>query len=397
MRHVSLALLITTAAWACGDEPQITEPQTHTLHSSGEVTYEIALLPTLEGRLNRPSGINNRGWVAGFANLSDNLTRHAALWRGGEIKDLGTLGGPNSNVQWPGINEAGTVVGIAELDQDDPLDEEWSCTAFFPSVTGKICRGFVWRDDQMSALEPLGGNQSFATSVNNRGQVVGWAETPVFDPTCTLPQRLQFRAVLWEPRKDRQRELPPFPGDSTSAATAINDRGMVVGISGECDVAVGRRSALRSVLWHHGRVIDIGDLGGDMWHTPMDINERGDVVGFSNPAGVVGITFAPHGFFWSKRDGIVDLGTLPGDAVSQAVGINNRRQVVGVSSGPSGNSAVLWENGVPRDLNGMKGDFPHRLIVAQHINDRGVIVGRAVLTGTTTQVPFVATPVIRAP
>jgi hypothetical protein len=37
--------------------------------------------------------------------------------------------------------------------------------------------------------------------------------------------------------------------------------------------------------------------------------------------------------------------------------------------------------------------FPDQLIVAQHINDDGVIVGRAIRAGTTAQVPFVATPV----
>ena len=47
-----------------------------------------------------------------------------------------------------------------------------------------------------------------------------------------------------------------------------------------------------------------------------------------------------------------------------------------------------------KDLNGLVGPaFPDLLIVAQHINDDGVIVGRAVLHGTSIQVPFVATPV----
>jgi probable HAF family extracellular repeat protein len=104
------------------------------------------------------------------------------------------------------------------------------------------------------------------------------------------------------------RELPPLPGDSTSAATAINDRGQVVGISGECDIAVGQLSARHSVLWEKDTVINIGDLGGDAWHTPMDINAAGDVVGFSNPRGVVGIDFAPHAFLWTRAGGIRDLG-----------------------------------------------------------------------------------------
>jgi len=47
-----------------------------------------------------------------------------------------------------------------------------------------------------------------------------------------------------------------------------------------------------------------------------------------------------------------------------------------------------------QDLNGLVGaGFPDLLIVAQHINEDGVIVGRALLHGTSTQVPFIATPV----
>jgi probable HAF family extracellular repeat protein len=215
----------------------------------------------------------------------------------------------------------------------------------------------------------------------------------VHDPTCNAPQVLQFRAVLWEPRKGTKRELRPLPGDSTSAATAINELGQVVGISGDCDIAVGQLSARHAVLWERGRVINIGDLGGDAWHTPMDINVLGDVVGFSNPEGVVGIDFAPHAFLWTRRGGIRDLGTLPGDAVSQAVGINVWGQIVGVSSGAI-NRAFLYERGEMKDLNDLVGpDFPDLLIVAQHINDFGVIVGRAVRAGSTAQVPFVATPI----
>src|SRR5207247_5814817 len=84
----------------------------------------------------------------------------------------------------------------------------------------------------MQALPTLGGNQGFATGVNSRDQVVGWAETTVHDPTCNSPQVLQFRAVLWQPQQGAMQQLPPLPGDSTSAATAINDKGQAVGISG---------------------------------------------------------------------------------------------------------------------------------------------------------------------
>ena len=394
MRPLSSVLVLVTLG-ACGYEPQVTPPFDARVHlptaAEAGPRYSIAYLSTLGGSRNRPTGIANSGWIVGFVNRPGNATRVAAIWRNNSLDTLGTLGGPNSIVQWPGVSSNGFIAGITELAAPDTLNEEWSCTAFLPSVTGHVCRGFFW-DGTMTAMPTLGGEQSFATGVNSRGQVVGWAETGVIDPTCNLPQVLQFRAVVWEPRKGTLQELPPLPGDSTSAATAINSKGQVVGISGACDIAVGQRSARASVIWNDGVPTEIGNLGGDFWHTPMDINEDGDVVGFSNPSYVVGIDFLPLGFLWTKDGGIQSLGKLPGDTSSQAIGINRNRQIVGVSSGAI-NRAFLWENGVMQNLNDLVGPgFPDLLIVAQHINDDGVIVGRAVRAGTTAQVPFVATP-----
>ena len=393
MRPVLLVLFASAIVGCSHDEPASLDPRVSRETIASNVRYTVRYLSTLGGSRNRPSGISNSGLIAGFVNRPGNATRVAAFWRGASLDTLGTLGGPNSIVQWPGVSNNGYVAGITETADLDPLNEQWSCTAFLPSVTGHICVGFVWQDGAMKPLPTLGGYQGFATSVNNQGQVVGWAETPVYDPTCNLPQRLQFRAVLWDTKKGTQRELKPLPGDSTSAATAINSAGQVVGISGDCDIAVGQMSAKHSVLWENGGVTDIGDLGGDAWHTPMDISETGDVTGFSNPEGVVGINFAPHAFLWTRAGGIEDLNTLPGDGSSQGLGINKYRQVVGVSSGAT-NRAFLWENGVMQPLQDLIDPaFPDQLIVAQHINDAGVIVGRAVLHGTTRQVPFVATPV----
>ena len=396
MRHISCALLVATAFGCSRDRGVSFDPRVSrgALFSASDARYTIAYLPTLGGSRNRPSGISNSGLIAGFVNRTGNATRVAAFWRGTSLDTLGTLGGPNSIVQWPGVSNNGIVAGITETAALDNLHEEWSCTAFLPSVTGHICVGFVWQDGTMKPLPTLGGNQGFATSVNSSGQVVGWAETPVFDPTCNPPQKLQFRAVVWDTKKGTTRQLRPLPGDSTSAATGINNQGQVVGISGDCDIAVGQLSARHSVLWEKDAVINIGDLGGDAWHTPMDIDDAGDVVGFSNPRGVVGIDFNPHAFLWTKATGIQDLRTLPGDANSQALGVNSSHQVVGVSSGAV-NRAFLWENGVMQDLNRLVGaGFPDLLlIVAQHINEDGVIVGRAVLHGTNAQVPFIATPV----
>ena len=398
MRRISCALLAVSAISGCSHDRSVSfDPRVSrgTLTELSEARYTVAYLPTLGGSRNRAAGVSNSGLIAGFVNRPGNATRVAAFWHGTVLDTLGTLGGPNSIVQWPGVSNNGIVAGISETAALDTLHEEWSCTAFLPSVTGHICVGSVWQNGVMKPLPTLGGNQGFATSVNSAGQVVGWAETPVLDPTCNAPQKLQFRAVMWDTKQGTMHELRPLPGDSTSAATGINNRGQVVGISGDCDIAVGQLSARHSVLWENDIVINIGDLGGDAWHTPMDIDDAGDVVGFSNPRGVVGIDFNPHAFLWTKATGIQDLRTLPGDANSQGLGVNSSHQVVGVSSGAV-NRAFLWENGVMQDLNGLVGaGFPDLLIVAQHINEDGVIVGRAVLHGTNIQVPFVATPVSR--
>ncbi|MGH7720369.1 MAG: hypothetical protein ACREON_16185 [Gemmatimonadaceae bacterium] len=402
MRRISCALLMA-AVVGCSDEARITQPLDRT--QSPEVLAKqaptaeytiVKLTSSLGGTVSRGSGINNRGWVVGFSNLPGDQIRHATLWRDGAIIDLGTLGGEksSSNVQWPGVSDRGMIAGISQTAIPDPLKEDWSCSAFLP-VTGTTCLGFVWDDGVMKPLPTLGGNNGFAAGVNNRGQVVGWAETLVHDPTCNAPQVLQFRAVMWEPRKrgSKIRELPPFRGDSTSAATAINDRGQTVGISGDCDVAVGRFSARHAVLWERGRVKEIPNLGGTSWHTPMDINEAGDVVGFSNPAGDAGGIFIARAFLWTGGRKSRDLGVLRGDATSQARGINSRRQVVGVSTGTNGNRAFLWEDGVMKDLNTLVGPgFSDQLVSAQHINEAGAITGTLLESSTGKTLTFVAVP-----
>jgi len=235
---------------------------------------------------------------------------------------------------------------------------------------------------------------------------VGWGETPVHDGTCVDKQVLGFRAVIWEPKpgskgRIKARELPPWPGDSASAATAINDAGQSVGISGRCDQAVGRFSALRAIRWdRNGKPDTMPTLGGLTWHTPMDINERGDVVGFGNPPGENPEgDFIAHAFLWTDGSATAkDLRTLPGNLFSQAFAINERGQVVGVSfGGTAATHAFLWQNDVLLDLNDLVDIAPDVLVSAQDIDDEGRITGR-VLDGTTGEVlVFVGTPIGVAP
>lgn len=369
-------------------------------HSSDAQYHVFNLGNPLGGSSSADNGVNNLGWSAGQANLAGDADIHAVFWLLGWPFDLGTLGGPNSAVLWPGINNFGEVVGVSDTAETDPNSERWSCGAFFPaSHKGHTCVGFKWQFGQMKPLPTLGGNNGFATAVNDYGQVVGWAENAVHDPTCVAPQVLQFEAVIWGPGDNQMQRLTPYGSDPDSAATGINNRGQVVGISGICQNAVGNQSATHAVLWENGIPINLGNLGGAAWHTPMAINNQGVIVGFSDvPGDQQGSNPNFHAFEWVKPGPMQDLGTLPGDSISEGLGVNRQNQIVGVSfeAGFANPRAFLYQNGHMVDLNTLAPNSPVYLQVGGDINDQGVIVGQGCLPADCAAgevfVSFIAVP-----
>ena len=357
----------------------------------GHPRYEITVLGPLAGATTNGSTINDRGQVAGFS-TTDEGDIHATVWRRDEPQDLGTLGGPGSNsaVLWPNKNNGGLVVGITQTDTPDPNNEPWSCASFLPARPGYACVGFVWRDGQMMPLRTLGGTHGFATSINNRNQIVGWAENTVVDDTCVDGQVLQFRAVRWDRIGKRTTELAPLAGDTTSAATAINDSGRVVGISGSCDQAVGRSSARAAVVWDHGRPRALPDLGGTAWNTPMSLNRRGDIVGFLNRSEADGTSFRPLPVWWTATGRLHRLDIPEGLPFGQALGINARRQIVGVAfSADFGQCrAMLWKRGRGVLLHDRSRHRNLELCTANDINNRGQITGQATDPDTGSTVAF---------
>src|SRR6202012_393128 len=108
---------------------------------------------------------------------------------------------------------------------------------------------FLWQDGHISALPTLGGDNAFGTGINDRGQAIGWAETSYEDPSCNLPQVLQFLPFVYDVKTKKMTALPTYPGDPDGTVDTINDKGQMAGISGLCSNAVGGASAIHAVFW----------------------------------------------------------------------------------------------------------------------------------------------------
>ena len=359
--------------------------------------YAVRNLGTLGGvQGSSAKSINNGGWVAGYANLAGDMVEHAALWRDGVVTDLGTLGGSNSAVFFPAKNNAGLIAGYSQI--SNPQGPVTFCTFVCTNTGGPCqengnqpCRGFVWRNGVMNPLGTLGGNNSLALGVNDRGLVVGTAENNVQDASCIPPQSFDYKAVTWLAGKIH--ELPAFPGDPIAAAVGVNDNDQVVGASGNCGDGAASTVYLHAILWQNPSTLptDLGNLGGAMNNLAYAINERGQIVGASDLTG----DNTGHRFLWQQESGMTDLGTLTGDFSSVAYSINNKGQVVGQScnSDLSICRAFLWKGGVMTDLNTLiPSDSPLFVISADDINDRGEIVGIGLDQSSGEQPAFLAVP-----
>jgi len=327
-------------------------------------------------------GLNNQGWAEnmdGVVNPPITSTSttvasgRAVLSIYGLNIDLGTLGGKNSWTNYGGINDRGEAVGLAETSVPDPDGEDFC--AFGTKLT---CRPFFWRDGHMMALPTLGGNNGQASAINNRGQIVGISETPVLDSGCpTSKPRKTISPVLWE--KGEAHGLPTVVDDQDGFVQGINDKGQAVGSSGNCT-----NIAIHAVLWENDTALQLPALGRD-GNAAYAINDHGQAVGYVSTAD--GSTIVASLWQNGARGAVTNLGILPGDGAAFATGINNRGQVVGSAFNSAGWSrGFIWQDDVMTDLNTLiREDANLFIIAASNINERGQISGMAtVLTGPNT-------------
>ena len=168
--------------------------------------------------------VNERGEVAGWGNTSANpvdnrSVTHAFLFRQGRIKDLGTLGGRNS--QAFAVNDQSQVVGGSNLsptvrhaflydhgkmkdlgalpkgDFSVGYDINRNGHAVGVSTTaGKASHATLWRNGRIEDLGVLpNGKNSYGRAVNNKDQVVGYA---TWTTRCTPSFTTAKRCGTWE-------------------------------------------------------------------------------------------------------------------------------------------------------------------------------------------------------
>jgi probable HAF family extracellular repeat protein len=347
-------------------------------HAFAQTSYKVTDLGVLHDNWNLSCAmsLNHQGWTITMNGLMEPLTNFApalpvlarATINIGEFKiDLGTLGGPHTWMNWGGINDRGDAVGMSETNVPDP-DGEDIC-GFGTNLT---CSPFLWQNGHMSALPTVGGTNGQASDINDRGQVVGFAENGTVDSSCSPNNpnnRIQL-PVLWEDGKAQA--LPTVGRDPDGFAIAINDQGQAVGDSGNC------AGAIHGVLWENGKAWPLPDLGGGA--IAQGINDQGQIVGrVSSPDGT---TF--FAALW-QNGVLTNLKTLPGDFAALATGINNRGQVVGstLDSGFNWSHAFIYQDGVMTDLNKLfPADSNLFATMADKINERGQIAGMGtVLSG----------------
>ncbi len=361
--------------------------------------YIVQDLGTLGGPYSFSYNLNNAGVVSGGSATATqngdpsqavvNAPQTAFLWDHGRLRNLGTLGGPDS---------AGAAANLSHLAVVDSETANYSrqgedVCAF---GTNRQCRAATWKHGRLNALPLLpGGNNSYALDMNDRGQVVGFSDTDVYDVDCAAARTAGFRfqSVIWEPNGSI-RQLAPLDRDNGVAfALGINNRGQTVGNSGVCANTTPPPYVTPShaVLWERdGTPVDLGSLGGRSGASA--VNDRGDVSGtsFSIADG------APRPFLWTPETR-KPVQLQPPDGFRVAINpccktINNRREIVGFMFDTDGNShAFLWKDGVMVDFNDLiPKDSPWMLQSAAGINDSGQITGQGLINGEVHA--FLATP-----
>lgn len=212
---------------------------------------------------------------------------YSYIWQNGKSNSIG-------KVEGHAINDYGQVVGITR--------ESFGVSAF------------LWENGVLTDLEIFfGGIQSAALDINNKGQIVGYAEDS--------PYSFRNRAFLWQNGTASDLKIE-------GQANAINNHGLIIGSSDK-----------GQFIWKNGNT----EFFPSTWFN--DLNDLGQIVGS---------TFSQQGYraILMQDDIIYDLnnfiyGDNYGLTLQSAISINNNGQIVGLCLTPSGKTESFLFTPIP--------------------------------------------------
>jgi probable HAF family extracellular repeat protein len=226
---------------------------------------------------------------------------HAAIWQGGAVRDLGTLGGPDSlgnfldaRGQVAGESFTSSTPGPFGIPPMDPflwdhgvmhdlgtfggtfalsswMNDHGEVVGFSDLAGDQVAHPFLWNGGSLIDLGTLGGDNGQSYWVNDSGSVVGSAD---------VPGSQIHHGFLWA--NGIMRDLPPTGDDPCANAFVINARGQAVGNDTDC-----AGTGLNAMLWQNGSAFN---LNAQVDSTPLHLTEA---------------------FFISARGEIACLATLP--------------------------------------------------------------------------------------
>ncbi len=369
----SYAFGINNSGRAAGFDESVADVESAWYYNGGGLTG----LGTLGGPTSEARDLNDANYVVGRADNASGNSR-AFVWDSvGGMQDLGVLT-DRTESEATAINASNQIVGFSY--NTSGTRSHYRAFLYLPAGAYGLSAG-------MNDLNTLGGADSIATGINDSGQVVGGAQIGSG----------RMKPFLWLPTaayglSAGMNDLGTLGGNSdriAHRAQAINSSGEVCGVS---YTAAGKAHAF---LWlpspAHGLSAGMHDLGtlsgGDeSWATA--INDRGYVVGKARNAESVATLQSSR-----RRDRRISSRFSRGSRISRSPNrieprnTRNTRKPAGIprdhsvmmlqSRNASGNDrAFLWAKGSMVDLNTLlSGGSGWTLLWATGINNSGRIVG----------------------